>query len=217
MPGTSPAGRADLTGTCRPAPGGASKARGPDKQAALQCRCRVPRSLDPAACPEDLAIDRDTGGQHREGTASRESSQGRGRAADPAPAGCAWRRRQLSRVPAAGGPAGGLVAKAWPDAAGNLPLRSRREQAGSDRTTLSEEQARPAADGGVRQARRTGPSEGRPRGYAIDSMTLSDGKGRGERPPTRLIGRRSGGRPGRPGRARTGRSACGRARVPHGC
>jgi hypothetical protein len=47
------------------------KARGPDKQAALQCLYLVTRSLDPAACQEDLAIYRETGDQHREGTASR--------------------------------------------------------------------------------------------------------------------------------------------------
>jgi deazaflavin-dependent oxidoreductase (nitroreductase family) len=33
----------------------------------------------------------------------------------------------------------------------------------------------------------------------------------------RRSGRRSGGRPGGPGRARTGRSACGQARIPYGC
>jgi len=73
------------------------KARGhvPDKQAALKCPCLVTRSLDPTACLEDLATYRETGDQYRESIALKESSQGPGRAAGPAPAGYAWSRRQL--------------------------------------------------------------------------------------------------------------------------
>jgi hypothetical protein len=67
MPGTSLAGRADLSGVAGPHLAG-HQGRGhfPTEQAALKCPYLVTRSLDPAACQEDLAIYRETGDQYRE-------------------------------------------------------------------------------------------------------------------------------------------------------
>ena len=70
MPGTSLVDWVNLTGVAACTWRGI-KARGhfPDKQAALQCLYLVTRSLDPAACQEDLAIYRETGDQYRQGIA----------------------------------------------------------------------------------------------------------------------------------------------------
>ena len=72
MPGTSLVDWANLTGVAGPHLAGQQGPRPcPDEAGPLKCLWLVIRSLNPAACQEDLAIYRETGDQYREGIAFR--------------------------------------------------------------------------------------------------------------------------------------------------